>query len=253
MTSAQARLTGVVPASKIVTTEIPRYEEDFAARLLAIPDISSAVADALDQMDVGAAVGTGTVVPLSSNARCAGPAVTVCYTPSPLSVADNRQAGTATVFGDRDVYGLGRVGDVAVMDCAGQRSGAVMGALSARWAVKAGIAGVVVDGVVRDGATVVKTGLSVFSAARNPAAARYRYDLVELNGPVTIFGTVVYPGDYIVADGDGVCIVPFGDVPRVVAHCEAADLAEQRFVARIDAAPSLEDLVAGLGPGPAPA
>ena len=73
-------------------------------------------------------------------------------------MTSNRDSSRGTVFGDRDLYGLGRPGDVAVMDCSGSRSGAVMGALSARWAVKAGIAGCVVDGAIRDSASILDTG-----------------------------------------------------------------------------------------------
>ena len=253
MTRVASRLTGAVPANKIVSSDIPRHHAGFAARLLAIPDVASAVADALDQLDVGFAAGTDAARPISPGLRCAGPAVTLRYQPSELSVAENRTQGTAMVFGDRDVYGLGQPGDIAVMDCAGDRTGAVMGALSARWAVKAGIGGVIVDGAVRDSAAIIDSSVPVFSASRCPAAARYRYDLVELNGPVTLFGHGVQPGDYLVADDDGVCVIPFADVARVVELCEVADHAERAFIARIEAAPTLEDLVAGLQPGSTPA
>ncbi|MDZ7885115.1 MAG: RraA family protein [Mycobacterium sp.] len=253
MTHTASRLTGAVPADKIKSTDIPRHPDGFATRLLAIPDVSSAVADVLDQLDVGFAAGTDAARPLRPGSRCAGPAVTVRYQPSPLSVTQNRTQGTAVIFGDRDVYGLGQPGDIAVMDCAGDRAGAVMGALSARWAAKAGIGGVIVDGAVRDTASIIAGAVPVFSASRYPAAARYRYDLVELNGPVTVFGHRVQPGDYLVADDDGVCVIPFAHVARIVETCEAADRAERAFITRIEAATTLEHLVASLQPGSAPA
>lgn len=46
LTDSRARMTGTVPPSKVLTTEIPRYVEDYVSRLLAIPDTASAVADA---------------------------------------------------------------------------------------------------------------------------------------------------------------------------------------------------------------
>jgi regulator of RNase E activity RraA len=132
------------------------------------------------------------------------------------------------------------------MDCSGSRSGAVMGALSARWAVKAGIAGCIVDGAIRDSASILETGLPVWSATRRPGAARYRYETVQLNGPVSLCGNLVQPGDYLVADTDGVCVVPFDAVPMVVEHCERASVAEVAFIDRIESAATLEDLVSGL-------
>ncbi len=116
-----------------------------------------------------------------------------------------------------------------------------------------GAAGCVVDGSVRDTDSIRSSKLPVFSSAANPAAARYRYEIAEMNGPVTVRGCTVEPGDYVVADGDGICIVPFADVRRVVEHCETAHRTEIDFVERIDNATTLEELVAGLTPGTTPA
>lgn len=253
MAETNYRMTGAIPPEKIPTTDIPRYTENYSARLLAVPDTASAVADALDELGVGSNVDAGTLTPLVATDRVCGPAVTVRYVPLGGDPSSNRRNGEGTVFGDRDLYGLGRAGDIAVMDCSGARSGAVMGALSARWALKAGIAGCIVDGAVRDTATIIDTGVPVWSATQRPAAARYRYETIELNGPVCLHGHVVYPGDYIVADRDGICVIPFLDVPQVVEHCERAHTAETAFIDRIDAAASLEELIAGLGSGKTPA
>ncbi len=246
MPDTLARTTGAVPPAKILDAEIPRYTEDFASRLLAVPDTASAVADALDELGIGANIGVDQLGPLSATARLCGPAVTLRYVPLGGNPSSNRNNRKGTVFGDRDVYGLGRPGDVAVMDCSGSRSGAVMGALSARWAVKAGIAGCIVDGAIRDSASILETGLPVWSATRRPGAARYRYETVQLNGPISLCGNLVQPGDYLVADTDGVCVVPFDAVPMVVEHCERACAAEVAFIDRIESAATLEDLVSGL-------
>ncbi|AEF42319.1 RraA family protein [Hoyosella subflava] len=253
MADVSARLTGAVPASKICRVDVPRYDEHHATTLLALDDMSAAVADALDKLGVGADIDTESLRPILPDNRVCGPAVTLRYRPLPGSPARNRENGEGTVFGDRDLYGLGQAGDVAVFDCSGARSGAVVGALSARWAVKAGIVGCIVDGPIRDTASIEEAGLPVWSATRRPMAARYRYDLVELNGTVSLRDHAVTPGDYIVADRDGVCIIPFAAVPDVVDHCLAAQRDESAFIDRIDAASSLEELIAGLGPGPNPA
>lgn len=249
----RARMTSTTPASKIASLSVPRHDTDYVSRLLAVPDTSSAVADALDELGIGFSLDSTALQPITPGSRLCGQAVTLRYVPLGADVSSNRDTGRGKVFGDRDLYGLGRRGDVAVMDCSGSLTGAVMGALSAKWAVKAGVAGCLVDGAVRDTDTIRATGLPVFRAAHNPAAARYRYEIAEMNGPVTIHGCTVTPGDYVVADSDGVCIVPFDDMPRVVEFCEAAHRAEIDFIERIDNATTLEELVAGLTPGTAPA
>jgi 4-hydroxy-4-methyl-2-oxoglutarate aldolase len=246
MPDTLARTTGAVPPARILDAEIPRYTQDFASRLLAVPDTASAVADALDELGIGANIGVDQLGPLSATARLCGPAVTLRYVPLGGDPSSNRNNRKGTVFGDRDVYGLGRSGDVAVMDCSGSRSGAVMGALSARWAVKAGIAGCIVDGAIRDSASILDIGLPVWSATRRPGAARYRYETVQLNGPISLCGNLVQPGDYLVADIDGVSVVPFDAVPMVVEHCERAYATEVAFIERIESAATLEDLVRGL-------
>ncbi|OZF04820.1 RraA family protein [Rhodococcoides fascians] len=249
----RARMTTTTPDSKIASLSMPRHDVDFVSRLLAVPDVSSAVADALDELGVGFVLDSTALRPITPGIRLCGQAVTLRYIPLDGDVSSNRDAGRGRIFGDRDLYGLGRPGDVAVMDCSGSLTGAVMGALSARWAIKAGIAGCVVDGSVRDTDSIRSSKLPVFSSAANPAAARYRYEIAEMNGPVTVRGCTVEPGDYVVADGDGICIVPFADVRRVVEHCETAHRAEIDFVERIDNATTLEELVAGLTSGTTPA
>jgi 4-hydroxy-4-methyl-2-oxoglutarate aldolase len=246
MPDTLARTTGAVPPARILDAEIPRYTQDFASRLLAVPDTASAVADALDELGIGANIGVDQLGPLSATARLCGPAVTLRYVPLGGNPSSNRNNRKGTVFGDRDVYGLGRPGDVAVMDCSGSRSGAVMGALSARWAVKAGIAGCIVDGAIRDSTSILDIGLPVWSATRRPGAARYRYETVLLNGPISLCGNLVQPGDYLVADTDGVCVIPFDAVPMVAEHCERACATELAFIDRIESAVTLEDLVSGL-------
>nr|WP_308015132.1 RraA family protein [Nocardia coffeae] len=211
------------------------------------------MADALDQFGIGAVIGSRELEPIQDTSRLCGPAVTLRYIPLGGDVTGNRTSGAGMIFGDRDLYGLAHPGDVGVVDCSQSRTGAVMGALSARWASKAELGGCVIDGAIRDTASIRNTGLPVWSAVRRPAAARYRYETVELNGPVALCGHLVRPGDYIVADIDGICVIPFAEVPRVVEFCENANRVEVAFIEKIAAATSLEDLVAGLGAGTSPA
>ena len=246
------RLTGRVPHSRIKTVDVPRHDAAVAAKLLALPDLASAVADALDELGVGAVLTTDALAPLAPDMRVCGPAVTLRYIRVNADPAVVRAAGTRLVVADRDLYGVACPGDVAVFDCGGNRDWAVAGGLSAEWARKAGVAGCVVDGAVRDTATIVDSGLPVWSANRSPRAARYRVDAVAINDVVTIAGTAVRPGDYIVADADGVCVVPFEHLPAVADACIAAQAAEDALLGTIRASSGLTELVLRTGGRSAP-
>jgi regulator of RNase E activity RraA len=175
--------------------------------------------------------------------RACGPAVTLRYVGVHGEPAVHRAAAAKVLAGDRDLYGVAAAGDVAVIDCGGVRSAAVMGELSALWARKAGVAGCVVDGAVRDGNGIIATGLPVWSRSRVPLAARHRVEAVAINDVVGLAGAPVHPGDYVVADDDGVCIVPFAAFPDVVERCSDGQQAEQALVAAITESDDLPGLV----------
>ncbi|MBM7366728.1 RraA family protein [Gordonia hydrophobica] len=252
MSDPRRRLTGRLPETLISALSIPRHATDYASRLRRLADASCAVADALDELGVGGCVDASVASPLVPTATIAGPAVTLRYRRLDGDVTSNRVIGRGNVFGDRDLYGLGEPGDIAVFDCPDDSPGAVMGALSAKWAGKAQIAGCVVSGSIRDTASIVAAGIPVWSRGVRPEAARYRLDVAELNGPVSVGGVPVAPGDYVVADRNGVAVIPFAVVPDVVDRCEAAEVAEARLLRVIDAAADLADLVARTSGGGTP-
>ncbi|WP_030438785.1 RraA family protein [Actinoplanes subtropicus] len=237
------RLTGRVPDDRIRTVDVPRHDTAEAAKLLALPDLTSAVADALDELGVGTVLTTEALSPLTPDMRVCGPAVTLRYIRANADPAVVRSAGSRLVVGDRDLYGVARPGDVAVVDCGGNRDWALLGGLSAEWALKAGLAGCLVDGAVRDTATIVGTGLPVWSANRSPRAARHRVDAVAINDVVSVAGASVRPGDYIVADADGVCVVPFEHLPAVADACVTAQATDDALVDAIRSSAGLEELV----------
>ena len=104
-----------------------------------------------------------------------------------------------------------------------------------------------VDGAIRDSASILETGLPVWSgdSTTRRRAVPIRKSL-QLNGPVSLCGNLVQPGDYLVADIDGVCVIPFDAVPAVVEYCERSYAKEVAFIDRIESAATLEELVAGL-------
>lgn len=113
-------------------------------------------------------------------------------------------------------------GQALVIDARGeQRAGTLGDILVARLKVR-GAAAVVSDGPVRDGAEVAKIGLPVFcTGAAAPASLNVHFG-ADLQRPVACGGVAVFPGDVLMANGDGVVVVP-----RALADEIARDGAEQ--------------------------
>ena len=227
-------------------TAVQRDRAALLTSLSQVSDVSCAVADALDQLGVGAAIGAGTLAPLRRGQRICGPAVTLRYRQLTGDVAYNRADGLGTRLGDRDLYSSARPGDVAVFDCPAPADTAVVGALSAQWALLAGLAGCIVGGAVRDSVSIVDSGLPVWSMARAPQAARFRYATESIGEPVRLAGRLIHPGDIIVADDDGVAVIPADRLFDVVKICVEADRIEHELLAQLRSSDSIADLIGKL-------
>jgi len=145
--------------------------------------------------------------PLAEGQKIAGPAVTAFCWPG-----DN-------LMMHRALY-LAQPGDVLVVVCQAELSGAQWGDLATRYALKKGLAGVVVQGCARDVDQVRALGLPVWSThiwPIHPDKSGHGY----VNAPVVCEGVHVCPGDLIVADGDGVIAVPRDDAARVITAAQA--------------------------------
>jgi len=113
-------------------------------------------------------------------------------------------------------------GSVLVQDCRGERSVASVGSILALRLAKRGVAGMVSDGPVRDSGTIAALGLPIWCAGASAPLNLAKHHAVDMNVPIACGGVAVYPGDIVVADVDGVVIVP-----REMAADVARDAAEQ--------------------------
>ena len=245
----RGRLFGAVPEDRIRTLAPPRPGPAVHDRFLALPDMSCAVADALDVLGVGGVVAAHATAPLDPASRICGPAVTLRAAPYGGDPSAHRARKARTLNGDRDLYGVARPGDVAVFATGGDARAAVMGELSAAWAVLAGVSGVLVDGLIRDVDALRTQPLPIWSRGATPSSARYRLETVEINGPIDFAGVTVRAGDLVVADGNGAAIVPARHVVAVLDECERAAAAEIPLAEALAAAGSLEELIRQVGPG----
>ncbi len=97
-------------------------------------------------------------------------------------------------------------GEIIVVD-AGGRPPAIWGELATESAINRGVAGLVVDGAVRDTADIRKHGFPVWTKLVTSHAGEPK-GLGEINVPITISGQRICPGDWIIADDDGVMVLP---------------------------------------------
>lgn len=100
-----------------------------------------------------------------------------------------------------------RPGEVAVVDCSG-RPAAAWGELFSTASKGRGARGAVIDGLVRDRRRIEALGWPVFGRGCRPTDSLGRVSIQATDVPVRIGGVEVRPGDLVVADEDGVTVVP---------------------------------------------
>jgi regulator of RNase E activity RraA len=124
---------------------------------------------------------------------------------------------------------LARPGDVLVVDARSELVNAIMGELLARYAQVRGVAGIVIDGAIRDRAEISAGGLPVFARGVSHLGP-YQTGPGEIHGPISLGGVPVHDGDVVVGDGDGVVVVPRARAEATAKAAEKvmASEAEQR-------------------------
>ena len=156
--------------------------------------------------------------------RIAGPAVTVVLRPVlkndkteypnyNIQVLDEAPPGSVLVYVLEDGMEIAGIGN-----------------LMATTAKVRGLAGAVIDGGARDTEDIERLQFPVFSRSITPATSVGRLVAVAKQVPVVCAGVEVRPGDYIVADRDGVVVVPSDKVQRVLEAVKAYDEKESKMI-----------------------
>lgn len=102
---------------------------------------------------------------------------------------------------------MAQPGDVFVIDAGGACNRSIFGELMVSYCRARGIAGIVVDGSIRDSEAIGEMkDFPVYAAGVTPNGP-YKNGPGEINTPVTVGGIVVHPGDIIVGDADGVIVI----------------------------------------------
>jgi regulator of RNase E activity RraA len=176
---------------------------------------SAQVADCMSRlgaMDAG-------IKPIWRSPRVIGPAVTVwCHS------GDNLMLHKA--------LSLARAGDIVVMNTQGNVNNSGFGELLATSAVKVGVRAVIVDGTVRDADALEALRLPVYARGLSPIGCN-KDGGGEVGAIIACGGVAVRPGDIIIADRDGVTVIPLADAPEVAGEAQAQMEREKKRLSEI--------------------
>jgi regulator of RNase E activity RraA len=180
------------------------------------------VFDVLDEMGLSDRCLDLGIKPLGKGARIAGPAFTIAFAADARLdwEYDNEEARRLTYF--RRMYR----GCVVLVTASGEDQAAQWSALMSVSARARGAAGVIVDGGIRDGCTLMAMrDWPVFTRYLSPIDPRGRMRIRAIEEPVAVRGTLtrqvrVVPGDWLVGDMDGVVAVPAGQLDEVLRRAE---------------------------------
>ncbi len=133
-------------------------------------------------------------------------------------------------------------GAIAVVDAMGITDAGIFGDILCARMMKRGVAALVTDGVVRDVAGVVETGLPVWcrGTAAPPSVAGLTF--VDWQAPIGCGGVAVFPNDVIVTDADGAVVIPQALLDDVVAASVEQERLEAWIMAEVGAGRALPGL-----------
>ena len=126
---------------------------------------------------------------------------------------------------------LAESGDVIVIDGNGCTSRSLMGEIMFTYAKNRGIAGIVVDGAIRDSDALDELDIPVYAIAVTPQGP-YKNGPGEINVPISCGGQVVFPGDILVGDADGICVIRKEDAEEIHAKVAKKFAHEQELLER---------------------
>jgi 4-hydroxy-4-methyl-2-oxoglutarate aldolase len=124
-------------------------------------------------------------------------------------------------------------GDMLVVAMSADNEDGMFGELLATSLMARGVVGLVIDSGCRDVAALRAMQFPVWSRAIS-ARGTVKATVGAVNVPVVVAGVAIAPGDVVVADEDGVVVVPGVDVSAVVAACEAREAKEAAVRARLE-------------------
>ncbi|MEW6377263.1 MAG: 4-carboxy-4-hydroxy-2-oxoadipate aldolase/oxaloacetate decarboxylase [Thermodesulfobacteriota bacterium] len=158
---------------------------------------------------------TSDIKPIDRNSRLYGPSLTVFCRPG-----DN-------LIIHKAIY-VAEPGDVLVVTAGGYVEAGPWGEIMTIAAQARGIAGLIIDGSVRDSSFIIESKFPVFSRGLSIKGTS-KECLGLINYPICIGGVTIHPGDVVLGDADGVVVVAYQDLPIVLEKCKLRKEKEEKI------------------------
>ena len=165
-------------------------------------------------------------------ASIAGPALTLQFMPKREDLYNDAEYVDPERQLHRHVLYHTQPGDIVVVDARGDMSSGIFGEMMLTYFAGRGGKGIVVDGCIRDFGEASRLGIGMWLRGTTPNFhTQTNIVPTAVNVPVACGGTVVVPGDIIVADDDGAVVVPIALAPKLLEV--AGEHAEWEVFSRI--------------------
>jgi regulator of RNase E activity RraA len=206
-------------------------QQEIIARFREIP--TATVYDVLDKMGFPNQALASAIRPLQPGDRLAGPALTMQG--SSTATYDGKRASAMSY----EMFRAIEPGDVIVFDTRDHKIGGPWGGNTGANAKVKGAAGIIIDGGTRDYSDLVEMEFPCFCRFVTPVLSHGRFQIESFNEPISMTGQVservqVLRGDFVLADDDGVIIIPNALLGEVLGHSEIANQAEKDMRAAIE-------------------
>jgi regulator of RNase E activity RraA len=209
---------------------VVKPEDKDVERLSNLP--IAVISDAMDKLGLGSSA-LDPAICRRTGAKIAGRARTIDRAVKPANITQ-QEVDADLLSAPQKLIDEAIRGDVSV---------AVIGDNMSTRALCRGVAGVVIDGAMRDVDAIREMGLGVYARSLGCRSALGRLVTMGLNTPIICGGVWVRPGDVVIGDADGVIVIPQARAAEVADLAEKLEVAENQSKTFIEAGNSLVDAV----------
>ena len=239
---AAGRIWGIAPRDRHAQVKVNGVHTAVIDGFLSMEDMTTTVSDVLDGYGIDGAIPGSYLKPLKPGSKICGPAVTIRNIPVRKTATQGSHDHDFIAMSTRDIYYISEPGDVLVSDFGGNLEVSNMGGQSCTVAKACGLAGNIVNGCCRDASSIMESDYPVFSCGVTQITGKYRRGCGEMSGPLTLCGKLVEPGDLMLADDSGVCIVPPELAADVLEESLKIAAAEERMRKLIESKAPISEL-----------